>query len=105
MTKRSEDAPAPPPASPPPDDSPFPPPPLDPQGTASTLPIGSDAATEEMLHREVDPEESPFALPPIEGLPFDRDSDEALAIRRVIEEADRERARADAPAKTPPSMA
>jgi len=38
-----------------------------------------------MLHAEVDPEASPFALQPIEGLPFDRDSDEAVAIRKVIE--------------------
>jgi len=35
-------------------------------------------------------------VPPIEGLPFDRDSDEAVAIRRVIEGADRERSRKDA---------
>ncbi len=53
-------------------------------------------ATEEALDHEVDPEASPFALPPIEGLPFDRDSEEALAIRRVIAEADRERSRKDA---------
>jgi hypothetical protein len=37
------------------------------------------------------PDESPFELPPIEGLPFDDDSEEARAIREVIEEADRER--------------
>ena len=61
-------------------------------------------ATEEVLDHEVDPEASPFALPPIEGLPFDRDSDEAVAIRRVIEEADRERSRRDAPGETPPSV-
>lgn len=58
-------------------------------------------ATEEIHDQEVDPEASPFGLPPIEGLPFDRDSDEARAIRRVIEEADRERSRRDAPSKTP----
>jgi hypothetical protein len=52
-------------------------------------------ATEEILEHEVDPDASPFALPPIDGLPFDRDSDEAAAIRRVIEEADRERSRED----------
>ncbi len=61
-------------------------------------------ATEEILDPEVDPDASPFALPPIEGLPFDRDSDEAVAIRRVIEEADRERSRRDAPGETPPSV-
>lgn len=38
-----------------------------------------------------DPSESPFELPPIEGLPFGRDSEEARAIRRVIEQSDRER--------------
>jgi hypothetical protein len=48
-------------------------------------------ATEETLERTVDPAASPFALPPIEGLPFNRDSEEALAIRKVIEDADRER--------------
>lgn len=40
----------------------------------------------------VDPDESPFAVPPIEGLPFDDDSEEARAIARVIEEAERRRA-------------
>ena len=40
----------------------------------------------------IDPNESPFELQAIEGLPFDDDSEEANAIREVIEEADRERA-------------
>jgi hypothetical protein len=40
---------------------------------------------------EPNPSESPFELPPIEGLPFADDSEEAKAIRRVIEQADRER--------------
>lgn len=40
----------------------------------------------------IDPNESPFPIPPIEGLPFDRDSEEARAIREVIAQADRERA-------------
>jgi hypothetical protein len=40
----------------------------------------------------VDPDESPFERPPIEGLPFDDDSEEARAIERVIEEAERRRA-------------
>jgi len=62
-------------------------------------------ATEEILEHEVDPDASPFALPPIEGLPFDRDSDEAAAIRRVIEEADRERSREDVRlGETPPPL-
>ena len=41
--------------------------------------------------RDVD--ESPFALPAIEGLPFKKGSEEDLAIRRVIEEGERERAK------------
>jgi len=40
----------------------------------------------------VDPDESPFELPAIEGLPFDDDSEEARAIERVIEEAEQQRA-------------
>jgi hypothetical protein len=39
-----------------------------------------------------DPDESPFELQAVSGLPFDKDSEEARAIREVIEEADRERA-------------
>ena len=34
----------------------------------------------------------PFELPPIEGIPFSKDSEEAHAIREVIEQADSERA-------------
>jgi hypothetical protein len=37
---------------------------------------------------------SPFQLPPIEGLPFARDSEEARAIERVIEESKQQRERA-----------
>lgn len=40
----------------------------------------------------VDPDESPFERPPIEGLPFDDDSEEARAIARVIKEAEEHRA-------------
>ena len=43
--------------------------------------------------RDVEPDESPFALPAIEGLPFKKGSEEDLAIRRVIEEGERERAK------------
>ena len=42
----------------------------------------------------VDPDESPFEVQAIEGLPFDDDSEEARAIHEVIEQADRERAAA-----------
>ena len=41
---------------------------------------------------EPNPDESPFELAPIEGIPFSKDSEEARAIREVIEQADRERA-------------
>jgi len=39
-----------------------------------------------------DPDESPFELPAIAGLPFGKESEEARAIEQVIREADRERA-------------
>jgi hypothetical protein len=39
---------------------------------------------------EHDQRETPFELPPIEGMPFPSDSEEARAIRRLIEEAERE---------------
>jgi hypothetical protein len=104
MSERPEEAPAPIPPAPPADESPFPLPPLDPLERGWILRRERHVATEEILDHEVDPEASPFALPPIEGLPFDRDSNEAAAIRRVIEEADRERARTTAPSETPPSV-
>jgi hypothetical protein len=75
-------------------------PPLAPQRRDSILRKGRHAAAGEIFDHEVDPEASPFALPPIEGLPFDRDSEEAVAIRR-IEEADRERSRKDARSAQP----
>ncbi|HXV56855.1 MAG TPA: hypothetical protein VD704_03220 [Gaiellaceae bacterium] len=40
--------------------------------------------TEELGER-LDPNESPFPVPPIEGIPFAKDSEEAEAIRRVLE--------------------
>jgi hypothetical protein len=45
----------------------------------------------------IDPESSPFERPPTEGIPFKRGSEEDLAIRRVIEEAERAREGRDAP--------
>ena len=44
------------------------------------------------LPKDVDPNDTPFALPPGAEFPFDKDSEEARAIREVIEESDRERA-------------
>jgi hypothetical protein len=40
---------------------------------------------------EPNPDDSPFELPPIEGIPFSKDSEEARSIRAVIEQADSER--------------
>ena len=48
----------------------------------------------EMPPGEPDPDASPFERPPIAGIPFGKNSEEARAIRRVIEQADRERAAA-----------
>ena len=50
-------------------------------------------ATDEHVERpptQIDPNESPFELPPIEGLPLTAPERENL--RRMIEEFDRERA-------------
>jgi len=35
-----------------------------------------------------EPDASPWPVPPVEGLPFGKDSDEARAIERVIEQAE-----------------
>lgn len=40
--------------------------------------------TEERPSSEPDPNDSPFELPPIEGIPFDKDSEEARAIERIL---------------------
>ena len=45
------------------------------------------------LPEGVNADDSPFALQEIAGLPFAKDSEEAKAIRDVIEQANRERAR------------
>ena len=45
---------------------------------------------------EPDPNSSPFERPPIAGIPFKKNSEEARAIREFIEERERERAAADA---------
>ena len=59
--------------------------------------MGEDSAAEgpqeEII---VDPRESPFELPPIEGTPFSDSAEKRLAVRRVIEQAERERAAAAA---------
>lgn len=38
----------------------------------------------------VDPDDSPFETPPIEGIPFEKGSEEDLAIRRILDEEDAE---------------
>jgi len=47
---------------------------------------------ERPIEIEPDPRESPFELPPVDGLPFANDAEKARAISRVIEQAERERA-------------
>ncbi len=59
--------------------------------------MGEDVAAGEP-HEEgiVDPRECPFELPPLERAPNADAADKALAVRRVIAQAERERAaRAD----------
>jgi hypothetical protein len=51
-----------------------------------------EMASEPERAREPDPKESPFAVPAVEGIPFGKDSEEARAIRRVIEDSEAERA-------------
>jgi hypothetical protein len=45
------------------------------------------------IDRDFDPDESPFEVPAIEGIPYEKGSEEDLAIRRVLEEADGARKR------------
>jgi hypothetical protein len=39
----------------------------------------------------VDPDESPFETPSVEGIPYELGSEEDRAIRRVLEESEAER--------------
>jgi hypothetical protein len=48
------------------------------------------AEGEATVSDDVDPNESPFPVPAIEGLPFARDSAEARAIRLILDEPERE---------------
>jgi len=41
-------------------------------------------ATDESATPQPDPSDSPFELVPIEGLPFDKDGEEARAIERIL---------------------
>lgn len=47
--------------------------------------------TESVVPEGIDPDESPFAVREIAGLPFPKDSEEARAIEDVIREAETER--------------
>ncbi|MGH3071385.1 MAG: hypothetical protein ACRDNB_03825 [Gaiellaceae bacterium] len=40
--------------------------------------------TDDQRIRDVDPDGSPYTTPAVEGLPFDRDSAEAKAIRQIL---------------------
>ena len=50
------------------------------------------APEDEHLEIDADPRESPFELPPIDCSSSADDAEKARAIRRVIEQAERERA-------------
>ena len=56
-------------------------------------PMGEDVAAEG-THEEfaADPRESLFELPPLERTPFADGAEKMLAVRRVIEQAEKERA-------------
>ena len=56
-------------------------------------PWPTDEEIEEELRRHgIDPDSSPFEAPGVEGIPFAKDSEEARAIRRILEQAEREKA-------------
>jgi hypothetical protein len=42
----------------------------------------------EHLPEEADPDSTPFEAPPVEGIPYDRGSEEDEAVKRVIREAE-----------------
>ena len=59
--------------------------------------MGEDVAAGEPDDEiEADPRESEFELPPIDGAPFADNAEKAQAVRRVIEQAEQERAAAAA---------
>ena len=49
---------------------------------------GTEGQSEEI---EPDPRESAYVLPPLDGRPFADEREKALAVLRVIEQAERER--------------
>jgi hypothetical protein len=48
-----------------------------------------------------DPDDSPFETPPVEGIPFEKGSEEDLAIRRILDEEDAERRASEKGHKAP----
>ena len=49
----------------------------------------------------VDPDDSPFETPSIEGIPFEKGSEEDLAIRRILDEENAERPASEKGDKAP----
>jgi len=94
VTQDATTPPKPPVETPSSEESPFPIPPLDWQERADEPP-GRRAVTEPEATTvsDLDPSESPFDTPAVEGLPFGPDSDEARAIRRILGNAKSEPAR------------
>jgi hypothetical protein len=53
--------------------------------------MASDEGRRAAEEAGVDPDESPFRIPGVEGIPYKKGSAEDRAVRRVIEEAERKR--------------
>lgn len=96
MTEDATTPTKPPVETPPLEESPYPTPPLDWQENGDEPP-GKRAVTEPEATSvvDVDPSESPFDTPAVEGLPFRPDSDEARAIRGILGNTKSEPARDD----------
>jgi len=79
--------------TPPADESPFSLPPSERARAGDQRPLEhrDRADDSRQLGETFDPDESPFVLPAIEGMPYERGSEEDRAIRQVIEESDAER--------------
>ncbi len=96
MTEDATTPPKPTVETPPLEESPFPTPPLDRQERATSRPERRAVTEPEATTAvDVDPSESPFDTPAVEGLPFRSDSDEARAIRGILGNTKSEPARDD----------
>jgi len=58
--------------------------------------MSDEPKTREEERLDIDPDESPFAVPGVEGIPYKKGSREDLAVRRVNEEAEGARERPSA---------